>query len=191
MHRNYSESFRTKSLENLPLLINTQHYSLFQIAICHLWRQMTLIKEVFHSASYTVITVDHSLSGITAWKFIAIDCACKSCDPDRTCMCYTIARLAAQSWHWNAILRMCNTILRLCKFSDFVEHIQVPIVYISSYSWRSTKLWKPHKCVSPKLLAMLETLSYFKGRLLILALNKARKVFILCSGVLYRYSSTV
>ena len=26
----------------------TQHYSLFQIATCLLWRQMALIKDVFH-----------------------------------------------------------------------------------------------------------------------------------------------
>ena len=56
---------RHKSLKNLLLLINAQHYSLFQITICHLWRQTMLIKDIFHPASYTVMTVDHSTSGIT------------------------------------------------------------------------------------------------------------------------------
>ena len=52
----------------LLLLINTQHCSLFQITFCRLWRQMPLIKDVCHPASYTV---DHLLSGVQA-KFI--DC---------------------------------------------------------------------------------------------------------------------
>ena len=65
-----SASLVTKWLKSLLLLINTQHYSLFQIAICHQWRQRTL---TFHPASYTVMTVDNSLWGIyTAWK---LDCA--------------------------------------------------------------------------------------------------------------------
>ena len=53
-----SASLVTKCLKSLLLLINTQHYLLFQIAICHQWRQRTLI---FHPASYTVMTVDNSL----------------------------------------------------------------------------------------------------------------------------------
>ena len=72
MHKNYSVSLGTK--HHLPLLINTQHYSLFQISICNLWRQATLIKDVFHPPSYTLMTADHSVSGIT----VDIDCTCKS-----------------------------------------------------------------------------------------------------------------
>ena len=34
--------------------------TLFQIAICYLWRQTTLIKDVLHSVIYTI---NHSLSG--------------------------------------------------------------------------------------------------------------------------------
>ena len=104
MHKNYSVSLGTKRLENLPLLINTQHYSLFQITI---WMQTMLIKDVYHPASYTVMTVDHSLSGVTASKFIDIDCACKLCHLEIAHVCYTILRLERN-------LR----ILRMCKFSD-------------------------------------------------------------------------
>ena len=55
MHKNYSIFLDTKGLENLLLLINTQYYSLFEIAICHLWRQTLLIKDVFHPATYRVL----------------------------------------------------------------------------------------------------------------------------------------
>ena len=65
MHKNYSLSLSTKLLENSPLLINTQHYSFFQIVIWHQWRQTPLIKVLFHPASYTC-TADHSLSGVLA-----------------------------------------------------------------------------------------------------------------------------
>ena len=74
MHNNYSVSLGSK---HLPLHINPHHYSLFWIGIFRLWRQMLLI---FHPASYIVMTVDHSLSSVTASKFVDIDCACKSCD---------------------------------------------------------------------------------------------------------------
>ena len=75
----------------LCVLISTQHYSLFQIAICLLWRQTPLIKDVFHPASYTV---DHSLSGVQA-KFV--DCAHVLCNLQIAHMCYAISRLPAQS----------------------------------------------------------------------------------------------
>ena len=55
--------YGTKCLENLLLLINTQQYSLFQIATCCLWRQTPPSKDVFHPVSYTV---DHSLSSMKA-----------------------------------------------------------------------------------------------------------------------------
>lgn len=35
---------------------------------------------IFQPVSYTAMTVDHSLSSVTASKFIDIDCTCKSCD---------------------------------------------------------------------------------------------------------------
>ena len=62
MHNNSSVWLGTKRLKNPPLLINTQHYSLFQIAISSL---SSLIKAVFHPASYTC-AVDRSLSGAQA-----------------------------------------------------------------------------------------------------------------------------
>ena len=39
---------------------------------------MLLIKDVFHPPSHTVMTADHSLSGVAASKFVDIDCTCKS-----------------------------------------------------------------------------------------------------------------
>ena len=39
-----------------------------------IWRQMPLIKDVFLPTSYTVMTVDRSLSGITASKGVDIGC---------------------------------------------------------------------------------------------------------------------
>ena len=68
---------RHKMSQNLPLL-NAQHNSLFQITI---WRQTPLI----HLVSYRVITVDSSPSGVTASKFVDIDCACIS-EIAHTCM---------------------------------------------------------------------------------------------------------
>ena len=101
---------------------STQHYSFFQIAICCLWRQMMLIKDVFHPASYTVMTVDHSQSGVTAWKFVDKDCARKSRDLQIVHVCYAILRLAVQSWDWNAISGSENVQhLRLHEFSDCAE----------------------------------------------------------------------
>ena len=94
---NLSVSLGTKRLENLPLLINTQHHSFFQIAICRLWRQMPFIKDVFHPTSYTV---DHSLSGQSSKS---VDCACKSRDLEIAHTCCAISRLPAQSQDWNAI----------------------------------------------------------------------------------------
>ena len=70
----------------------------------------------FHPVNYIVTTVDHSLSGVTASKFIDIECACKSCNLEICGMCYAIPGVAVKSRDWNAILR-------LYKFSDCVEHI--------------------------------------------------------------------
>ena len=99
-----------------------QHTALlFQITI---WRQTLLIKAVFHPASYTS-TVDHSLSGILA-KLKFVDCACKLCDLKIAHVCYAIYRRVYIYYLWLCnlrILRMCNVILWLCKFSDCVEHI--------------------------------------------------------------------
>ena len=55
--------------------------------------QTTLIKDVCHPASYTVMTVDHSLSRVTASKFVDIhvDCACKSCHLEIAHVCYAIS----------------------------------------------------------------------------------------------------
>ena len=110
MYKNYSVSLGTKRLENLPLLINTQHYSLFQITI---WMQTTLIKDVYHPASYTVMTVDHSLSGVTASKFIDIDCACKLCHLEIVHVLYNL-EIGTQSQDSEnvQILRLCEHIHR-------------------------------------------------------------------------------
>ena len=53
MHKNYSVSLGTNHLKNLPLLINTQHYSLFHIRVCRLWRQMPDVCKL-NSRSLTV-----------------------------------------------------------------------------------------------------------------------------------------
>ena len=46
-----------------------KHYSLFQITICLLWRQTPLIKDVFHSAIYTV---DHLLSSVQSHAILRL-----------------------------------------------------------------------------------------------------------------------
>ena len=52
-----------KMSRNFLLLVNTQHtHSSKSHTTCRLWRQMPVIKDVFHPASYTV---DHPLSGVT------------------------------------------------------------------------------------------------------------------------------
>ena len=107
-----------------------QHTALlFQITI---WKQTLLIKAVFHPASYTS-TVDRSLSGILA-KLKFVDCACKLCDLKIAHMCYAIDNTYCRVYIIYGyalsrlernfrILRMCNVISWLCKFSDCVEHI--------------------------------------------------------------------
>ena len=82
------------------------HCSLFQITICLLWRQTPLIKDVFHPASYTI---NHSLSRCR--RLWSGDCAHR----------------VMHSWDCThvlrnlGILRMCNVISRLRKFSDCAE----------------------------------------------------------------------
>ena len=56
--------------------MNTQHYSLFQITECLLWRKTPLIKDVFRPASYTV---DYSLSGVQAHAILRLR-TCGLCD---------------------------------------------------------------------------------------------------------------
>ena len=56
--------------------MNTQHYSLFQITECLLWRNTPLIKDVFRPASYTV---DHSLLCIQAYAILRLR-TCGLCD---------------------------------------------------------------------------------------------------------------
>ena len=88
MHNNSSIWLGMKRLENTPLLINTQHYTLFQIAISRLLRPY---QDCLPSVSYTC-AVDRSLSGIQA-KLKVCRCACKSCNLEIARVCYTISRL--------------------------------------------------------------------------------------------------
>ena len=46
--------------------VNTQHYSLLQIAICHLWRQMPLIKDPER------YTVDNLLLGVQEYVILRL-----------------------------------------------------------------------------------------------------------------------
>ena len=108
----------------LPLLINTQHYSLFKIAVCLLWRQTPLIKDVFHPASYTV---DHSLSGVHAQTILRLRTRGLR-NLEIVHMRYAISRLHThmQSRHCLrnlGIPRMHNAISRLHKFPDCAGHI--------------------------------------------------------------------
>ena len=130
MHKNYSVSLGTKCLENLLLLINTQHYmymySLFQIAICRILQ--------LHSYDGRSLTVRH------------YRCTCKSRNlVMRLCTCYAISGLATQSQDWNRISRLeCNprilrvrsTILRLHKILRLrgTNRAQVPPLFWHKYN---------------------------------------------------------
>ena len=72
---------------------HTQHYSLQDFNMLPMEADGTF-KDVFHSASYTVMTVDHSLSGVTASN---LECTCISRDVQIVQMCYAISGLAVQS----------------------------------------------------------------------------------------------
>ena len=76
----------------LPLLINTQHYSLFKIVICLLWRQTPLIKDI-------------------------VDSACATQSQDCAHMLHAISRLPAQSQDSENVQRNLKIvqILGLCR----------------------------------------------------------------------------
>ena len=75
-------------------------------------------KAVFHPASYTC-TVDCSLSGVLAK--LKVRRLLMQITRSRDCVC--VLRNLEIGYACNLrILRMCNAILRLCKFSNCVEH---------------------------------------------------------------------
>ena len=144
---------------SLPLLINTQHYSLSQIAICLLWRQTPLIKDVFHPASYTV---DHLLSGLRA-KFV--DCACKSCDLEIAHTCYASPDCARVTQSRDCLLNLweCAIQSRDCANSQIARNI-----YIKTNS--SGQLMHLHMQVGLAAALMcaplqIQNRSYFKAEL--------------------------
>ena len=82
------------------------------------------------SVSCTVMTVEHSLSGVTVSKFLDIDCMQITRSILRLCTCVMQSLDCPHNlkicMHLEIgcnfrILRMCNAILRLPKFSDCVE----------------------------------------------------------------------
>ena len=113
----------------LPLLIDIQYCSLFQIAKCLLWRQVPQSQDC--APCYTISRLCTMLRNLQIVHHVmqSPDCA----------PCYTISRLCTMLHHLKivhhvtqspdclcnlGILRMCNAILRLHKFSDWAERIR-------------------------------------------------------------------
>ena len=83
--------------------------TLFQIAICCLWRQTTLIKDVFHSVIYTI---NRSLSGKQAKFEVCI--LHMQIAQSRNCTLVIIMQ------SWDSENAQCN--LEIAQFPDCAEH---------------------------------------------------------------------
>ena len=120
MHKNYSISFGTKRLRYSPI------YTALLTLLNRNMPPMEADADVFHPASYTVMRL---LSGVTASKFVDIDCTCKSCDSEtvKVLRNFRIGCAISRLERNLRILRMCNAISRLRKFSDCAKHIHVHV----------------------------------------------------------------
>ena len=137
-----------KSLENLSLLINAQHYSLFQITMSPIEACRRCLSRISSILQATVMTVDHSMSGVTAWMFVDIDCN-RNHMILRLYTCYTISRLGVQSRDWNAISKFweCPTQSQDCTNSQIAQNINIHTYIHTCVQTRTdcaARLWASH-----------------------------------------------
>ena len=149
MHKHYSVSLGTKVSKTFHCssMHSITHSSRSQY-VTYWGMQTMLIKDIFHPASYTVMTVDHSMSGVTAWMFVDIDCN-RNHVILRLRTCYTISRLGVQSRDWNAISKFweCPTQSQDCTNSQIAQNINIHTYIHTCVQTRTdcaARLWASH-----------------------------------------------